>query len=868
LVGFETVLWAKQEYAVGLVQSERLRGAWGCGPTPCRFISTKGKGGSGKADRSVIPMRLRNLCCYVIAAFALLNLNGTALAQSLPSYVVDAQIPIVSTDGFNNPQGLAVGSDGSIYVADNGNHRVLKIARDGSQTVVSFGSLRPAVSMPGGVAMDGFGDLYVTDIATNRLIKLAPGAVNGLAIIGAPSLSEPTSVAADAVGNLAIVNEGSATVIIRRYGGTPVPLNSGSTVLVKPTAVAFDNQGLLYVADAGNGSGPGKLYRFAKTGGTGVSVGPSGYPLKDVTALLLDGQKNLFVLDAGSEQLIDVPASGAMPFLIPQSNFKSPSGLGVDSLGNFYVSDGGANAVTKLVYQNAANFGSVQVGATSKTILFNYEFYIPTAVEATRGIGGGVWNEEYKKASGGTCMQRTYYPSPSGTGLTLPAACTAALSFTPTYPGGRPGAVELQTSNGSETQLTIGTGLGAQLALLNAATTRKLSSDNSIQKPVVNAAATEIYFSADGGTYQMPVSGGTPTLVTTTTGLFAVNGAGDLFFFDGSNITKLPAGGSGASVIHVAGLFSPQGIAMDSNGAFYISDLGPGNPNSDNFTAAGFVMRVSSQGVSNVILPTGYVFGPTSIVADETGNIYVEDDTQQQIFKLAAWTGNYVPVGGATPDIGGYEGVDFNSFAVDGSGTVYYWTDGDYLFGLAYTAPSGQQGPAGGDFFADASLLPYYTVPEFLSDPGPDPYYVNPGTGANITTSVSGKMYITNASVPGLFLIDRTLGTIPQQSFGPDSYPSNPSVVVYNIGNQNATFTDASRVLTESGNGVGSFTFSDVTCTPGTVLIPGNYCLIGVTNTNAYGTGPVVTDTLHFLTNAVNNNSVSFKINGFGGTAP
>ena len=237
-------------------------------------------------------MNLSDLRYSVVALF--LSFGGVAMeSQNLPSYVVDAQVPFVSSDGFSDPQGLVIGPDQSVYVADKGNHRVLKFSPTGTQSVVSFGSLRPLVSSPGGIALDGFGNLYVTDTDTNRLIKLASGATNALAVIGAPSLSGPTSVAADAAGNLAVVNDGSATVIIRRSGGAPVPLNTGSTMLVRPTAVVFDNQGMLYVADAGNGSGPGVVYRFAKTGGTGVSVSPSGYPLKNVTALILDAQRTL-----------------------------------------------------------------------------------------------------------------------------------------------------------------------------------------------------------------------------------------------------------------------------------------------------------------------------------------------------------------------------------------------------------------------------------------------------------------------------------------------------------------------------------------------------------------------------------------------
>ena len=54
-------------------------------------------------------------------------------AQTYPSNVVDAQIPIVSSDGFNDPQGVATAPGGTVYVADSGNHHLLKFL-SGTQT--------------------------------------------------------------------------------------------------------------------------------------------------------------------------------------------------------------------------------------------------------------------------------------------------------------------------------------------------------------------------------------------------------------------------------------------------------------------------------------------------------------------------------------------------------------------------------------------------------------------------------------------------------------------------------------------------------------------------------------------------------------
>jgi hypothetical protein len=165
-------------------------------------------------------------------------------------------------------------------------------------------------------------------------------------------------------------------------------------------------------------------------------------------------------------------------------------------------------------------------------------------------------------------------------------------------------------------------------------------------------------------------------------------------------------------------------------------------------------------------------------------------------------------------------------------------------------------------------LLPYFTVPGFPLDQGFEPFYAQ--LGANVVNSVSGKMYAFNGtSGPGLYLIDRTLGSIPQLSFNPGNYVYfSPIVSVYNIGNQNLNFTDSTHLFTESGNGAGAFTFGGGSCQAGGTVVPSAFCTIPVTNVNAPGTGPAVTDTLHFLTNAANDNAVSFKIYGYGKEAP
>ena len=449
------------------------------------------------------------------------------------------------------------------------------------------------------------------------------------------------------------------------------------------------------------------------------------------------------------------------------------------------------------------------------------------------------------------------------------------LSFTPIYPGGRSGAIQLRTSNGNINQLTFGIGLGGQLALLNAAVSTKLGS-TAVGGIALNDAGTSIYYGAAGGTYRMYAAGGTPTLVTPKGGeSFAVNGAGDLFLFNPPTITKVPADGSPDVTINVPGLKNPQAMVMDTNGAFYISDMGP-TPTQPDYIVAGFVVRVSPTGVATRIPSTPGLWATPGLMAtDRQGNIYVADDDRQLVFVIPASTGNFNQITSTNLTLGGLEGAGPVNLSVDTSGTLYFWdtfVNGN-LEGMAYTPPTGQFGPWLGN--GEESELPLYTYPIIVDDSGVGNLFPFFSAFGNQTIAVSpnNKLYVLNGQGLGFFVTDRSQGNIPSQAFNPNTPViggSTQSFFVYNTGNENLTFTDSTKSFTESGSGVGSFTYTfdnSVPCQPGTVVVPGNYCAIYVTNAN--GTkGTIVTDTLHFLTDAVNNDSATFKISGVANPAP
>jgi len=257
---------------------------------------------------------------------------------------------------FFAPQGIALASNGDLYVADTGNRTVRKISANGAVSTVagtpgvqgSADGIGAAASFtePRSVAIDTQGNLFVTDGSVIRKITPARvvstiagmqglfGSVDGIGT--AARFRTPDGIAADALGNLYVADPAGTSV--RRISasgvvttlagldvfspGTQTPANPALAPanLAGPRGIVLEASGNLLITDVA--LTPGSTPILARGFTTIRRITPTG-----AVSLVAGG-------GAQTVSLFNIDNIGE-PSLFAYAN-----GIAVDAFGGIYVADG------------------------------------------------------------------------------------------------------------------------------------------------------------------------------------------------------------------------------------------------------------------------------------------------------------------------------------------------------------------------------------------------------------------------------------------------------------------------------------------------------------------------------------------------
>jgi uncharacterized protein (TIGR03663 family) len=171
---------------------------------------------------------------------------------------------------FSDPRGLAVAPDGTIYVADTKNHRIQHINQDG-EVITTWGGFSGVeageapsgtFNEPWGIAVAPDGTVYVADTWNHRIQHFtSDGEFMGMfGYFGQAETPQafwgPREVEIDSKGRIFVADTGNKRVVVfdaneqvlGEFGGFGLDLG----MLDEPVGLGVDDQGRVYVADTWN----------------------------------------------------------------------------------------------------------------------------------------------------------------------------------------------------------------------------------------------------------------------------------------------------------------------------------------------------------------------------------------------------------------------------------------------------------------------------------------------------------------------------------------------------------------------------------------------------------------------------------------
>ena len=309
---------------------------------------------------------------------------------------------------FGLPAGLALDQKGNLYVTDMANHRVIKIdgvtqlASNIAGTGIAGKAAENAVAAtsqlnsPGGVAVDSNGNVYISDTgnfqirvvsATGTITTLVGNGQPGFSGDGGPaiaaSLNATFGLALDAQANLFLADRDNFRVrrvdsvsrTITTVAGNGTAFDNGvpatSLLLFSPSGVSFGADGSLYISDLGS-----DIVRRVDTTGTAFTVAGTGaqgfggdlglataaelsFPFSSAT----DSNGNLYIADSGNNVIRKVDSNGVITTVAgisgsagyngdtinaTQAQLNQPYAVAVDASNNLYIADAGNKRVRRV----------------------------------------------------------------------------------------------------------------------------------------------------------------------------------------------------------------------------------------------------------------------------------------------------------------------------------------------------------------------------------------------------------------------------------------------------------------------------------------------------------------------------------------
>lgn len=206
----------------------------------------------------------------------------------------------VLSTGLNSPSSIAIDRD-TIYIADNGNARIVAIARSNLQIrwILSKGPKGEPLGDICDLAVDEE-NIYAAEMTKNRILCIdRSSSISG--VIGSDQLSQPTDIALDKDGNIYVLDNNS--VYIFRHDRELI--QTIPIVDIVPKGLAVDINKQIFIGESGLVE-PLKEKTIYKLYPDGRLIPLWSYR-GAVDRLITDNESNLYVINDKGDQLTLLP---------------------------------------------------------------------------------------------------------------------------------------------------------------------------------------------------------------------------------------------------------------------------------------------------------------------------------------------------------------------------------------------------------------------------------------------------------------------------------------------------------------------------------------------------------------------------------
>ena len=287
---------------------------------------------------------------------------------------------------FNLPSGIAISTEGFLFVADKQNNIIRIVSPQGVVNTIAgtgktgFSNKKDSVTFnfPSGVGVDFLGNVYVADLGNLAIRKID---INGVVTTFATGFNGPTGLASDAKGNVYVADNGNSIIVkitntgvvstlagTRGVRGSKDGTGTGAQ-FNQPHSIAVDSSGNVYVADAGNNmirkiNAQGAVTTIAgsTTSGAHNGVGTAA-SFSRPTGVAVDASGNVYVADSNNNLIRKIAGDGTVTTLAgtgtagnlngttATATFNNPQGVAVDQISRVFVVDTG-NGLIRMIQQS------------------------------------------------------------------------------------------------------------------------------------------------------------------------------------------------------------------------------------------------------------------------------------------------------------------------------------------------------------------------------------------------------------------------------------------------------------------------------------------------------------------------------------